>query len=191
MTPDTTSDPYALFDHLSLMADPRRAAHLSMFLRLCEKHHARGNLDFRTVTMAALSEGESGYSYASLRNASGKPYRQLIAAFARSVGGWTHRPSHGERPPWKGARASQSSPSTPLRSDAGQTQPLLPTLDRFLELVEGRLEHCEPTTHAHGDARILSPALDRAVQNFSRTIAGGELMPLQGQHEPNAAIFGG
>lgn len=191
MSPDTTADPYALFDHLSLMADPRRAAHLAMFLRLCQEHHARGNLDFRPVTIAALSEAESGYSYGSLRNASGKPYRQLINAFARSVGGWTRRPPLDKRPPWKSAHARQTPIHLPRRSDTTPTEALSPALDRFLDLVDWNLERRDHSTKATEDATPLPPSLDRAVRTFSRLMAGGELMPLHVRHDADGSIFSG
>lgn len=189
MSPDTTADPYALFNHLSLMADPRRAAHLAMFLRLCEEHHARGNLDFRPVTIAALSEAESGYCYGSLRNASGKPYRQLIAAFARSVGGWTHRPPKGKMPQWKSVYARQSPTHLPRRSETKLTEPPLPAPDRLLDLVDLDLERRDHTTKATQDATPLLPTLERAVRTFSRIMAGGALMPLPARHDADGSFF--
>jgi hypothetical protein len=198
MSPDTTDDPYALLEHFSLMADPRRVAHLTMFLRLCQEHHARGNLDFRTVTMAALSEAESGYSYASLRNRTGKPYRQLIAAYARSVGGWTHRPTRDSLPPWSAKRHGPTTPHVPSPDKAKPAahaaqeavrKPLLPTLDRSREPADWPPELWEPKTRPIVTPSSLPPALARAVANFVRTIEGGELAPLGTLDETGAAIF--
>ena len=198
MSPDTTDDPYALLEHFSLMADPRRAAHLAMFLRLCQEHHARGNLDFRAVTMAALSEAESGYSYASLRNRTGKPYRQLIAAYARSVGGWTHRPARNALPVWSAKRHGPKAcpaPSPACAKPAAHAaqeaarKPLLPALDRSRELADWPQELWEAKTRPIITPSSLPPTLARAVANFVRTIEGGELVPLGAFDETGAAIF--
>ncbi|QVL21439.1 hypothetical protein KH389_13020 [Pseudomonas qingdaonensis] len=79
-------DPQLIFEELSAQATKQQAKSLAVLHAVLKSHEKTGSRNFSIATIARLSVEAGGPSVSTIRNTGGFRFRQLIEAWAASVG---------------------------------------------------------------------------------------------------------
>lgn len=79
-------DPQIIFEELVTQANKQQAKSLAILHNVLAAHKITRNVNYSIATIARLSVGAGGPSASTIRNAGGFRFRQLIDAWAASVG---------------------------------------------------------------------------------------------------------
>jgi len=109
---DGMADAQAVYERLCGEARrPQRRKSLELLWNVLEAMRAEGEVDYSIASVGERLEAAGGLSTQSIRNTPGKPFRDVIAAYAAAVGGSRKRTGQREMSPLDVALASVANPA--------------------------------------------------------------------------------
>jgi hypothetical protein len=109
---DVMADARAVYERLRSEAKrPQRRKSLELLWNVLESMRAEGELDYSIPSVGEHLETSGSLGTQSIRNAPGKPFRDLIAAYAAAAGGSRQRKGQREQSPLDFALESVADPA--------------------------------------------------------------------------------